>query len=131
MPIPRALARHHALAVSSGIFVASVEPRSPAEAAGLKDGDVILAFDDVPVGGSTICIAISPADRIDSPVALVVLRGGARRRLVVIPAGGIAALLRSRGQRVIKPRRTARRTASVRFAAPSLPAIAATWNFTV
>ena len=31
----------------------------------------------------------------------------------------------------IKPRRTARRTASVRFAAPSFPQIEATWNFTV
>ena len=32
---------------------------------------------------------------------------------------------------VINPRRTARRTASVRFAAPSFPEIDATWNLTV
>jgi S1-C subfamily serine protease len=86
VPIPRALARHHALAISSGIFVTSVEPKSPAEAAGLKDGDVIIAFDDVPVGGVDDLHRHLTADRIESPVGLMVLRGGARRRLVVTPA---------------------------------------------
>lgn len=86
VPIPRALARAHALAASSGIFVTSIEPSSPAEAAGLKDGDVIIAFADVPVGGIDDLHRHLTGDHVGVPAPLVVLRGGARRRLVVIPA---------------------------------------------
>jgi S1-C subfamily serine protease len=47
-PLPRRLVRGHNLTVSSGIFVVSVEPNSPAVRAGLKDGDIIIDFNDCP-----------------------------------------------------------------------------------
>src|SRR5207245_6483216 len=49
VPVPRALARAHQLAVSSGVFVASVEAGSPAATAGVRDGDIILSFAEQPV----------------------------------------------------------------------------------
>src|SRR3954467_15411374 len=51
IPIPRALARANQLAVSSGVFVTSVEPGSPALSAGVRDGDVIVAFAGTAVTG--------------------------------------------------------------------------------
>jgi S1-C subfamily serine protease len=47
-PLHRRLVRGHSLSVSSGIFVVSLEPNSPAQRAGLKDGDIIVAFNDFP-----------------------------------------------------------------------------------
>jgi S1-C subfamily serine protease len=86
VPIPRVLARANQLAVSSGVLVASVEPGSPATAAGVRDGDVILAFAGEPVTGIDDLHRLLTEDRIGQPVPLTILRAGARRQLTVIPA---------------------------------------------
>ncbi len=86
IPIPRALARANSLAVSSGVRVQSVEPNSPAAAAGLREGDVILSFADHAVSGVDDLHRLLTADFIAQPSRLVVLRGGARRVLHVVPA---------------------------------------------
>jgi S1-C subfamily serine protease len=44
-PLPRRLVRHFELAVESGVRVMSVEPGSPAAAAGIEGGDVIVGWD--------------------------------------------------------------------------------------
>ena len=50
-PLPRRMVRHFDLPVESGVRVTSVEPGSPAQSAGLEDGDVIVAWDGKPVAG--------------------------------------------------------------------------------
>jgi S1-C subfamily serine protease len=86
VPIPRALARANQLAVSSGVLVASVEPQSPAAAAGVRDGDVILAFAGEPISGVDHLHRQLTDDRIGAPSAVTVLRNGARRQLTLVPA---------------------------------------------
>ncbi|PWT80846.1 MAG: serine protease [Blastocatellia bacterium] len=86
VPIPRALARAHQLAVSSGVFVASVEPESPAAMAGIRDGDIILAFADEPVAGVDDLLRYLTDERIEVPCKVAILRATQRRTLTVIPA---------------------------------------------
>src|SRR6266566_491417 len=46
VPLHRRLVRGHHLQVSSGVFVAGIEPDSPGARAGLREGDLIVAFND-------------------------------------------------------------------------------------
>ena len=84
-PIPRAIARANQLVVSSGVRVQSVEPGSPAAVAGLREGDVILAFADRLVAGIDDLHRLLTADRIGDRLTVVVLRGTERRTLFVAP----------------------------------------------
>jgi S1-C subfamily serine protease len=86
VPVPRALARANQLAVSSGVLVTSVEPDSPARLAGLRDGDVILAFDGEVVSGTDDLHRLLTGDRIGRSAPLSILRGGRRRQLIIVPA---------------------------------------------
>ena len=85
-PIPRVLARAHALAAASGVFVASVEKDSPAAAAGLQEGDVILGFGETPVTGIDDLHRLLTEERIGVPATLAVLRRGVRRAVAIVPA---------------------------------------------
>ena len=85
VPIPRAVARANQLAVSSGVFVVSVEPDSPAAAAGLRDGDVVLAFAGEVVTGIDELHRHLTGDRIGVPAALTILRAAEKRQLTVVP----------------------------------------------
>jgi S1-C subfamily serine protease len=85
VPIPRAVARANQLAVSSGVFVISVERDSPAAVAGLRDGDVVLGFAGEPVAGLDDLHRALTGDRIGVPSPLVILRAAERRELTVTP----------------------------------------------
>jgi S1-C subfamily serine protease len=86
VPIPRALARANQSAVSSGVLVVSVEPQSPAAAAGVREGDVILAFAAEPISGVDHLHRHLTDDQIGVPSTVTILRNGARRQITVVPA---------------------------------------------
>jgi S1-C subfamily serine protease len=85
VPIPRAIARANRLAVTSGVFVTSVERESPAAAAGIRDGDVIVACGDAPVRGVDELHALLTGEHIGARLTLALLRGGERREITVTP----------------------------------------------
>jgi S1-C subfamily serine protease len=49
VPLHRRMVLFYKLPVETGVLVVSVEKQSPAEAAGIKIGDVIIAFNDQPI----------------------------------------------------------------------------------
>jgi serine protease Do len=71
--------------VSSGVAVVSIEPNSPATTAGVRDGDIILAFAGEAVTGIDDLHRRLTEDRIGVPSALTVLRRGQRRQLTIVP----------------------------------------------
>jgi S1-C subfamily serine protease len=86
VPIPRVLTRHHRLAVSSGVLVTSVEPKSPAAAAGLREGDVVIGCGDEAITAVGDLLRYLTDERVGVPTVLAVLRGNERRQLAVVPA---------------------------------------------
>jgi len=83
--VPRALARAHGIAAGAGILAVSVEKPSPADTAGLREGDIILAFAGTPVAGVDDLHRLLTDDRIGAPAPVVILRRGARRQLTIVP----------------------------------------------
>jgi S1-C subfamily serine protease len=83
--MPRQLARHHGLAISSAVRVESVESSSPASAAGFQPRDLIIAFDGQPVAGIDDLLRHLTEDRIGRPTLVTVVRGAQRLQLVVVP----------------------------------------------
>jgi S1-C subfamily serine protease len=86
VPIPRAVARANQLAVTSGVFVVSVESDSPAAKAGLKDGDVVIACAGTPVTGLDDLLRLLTEERIAQPTPVTILRSAQRRTVTVFPA---------------------------------------------
>jgi S1-C subfamily serine protease len=85
-PIPRALARTSNFAVTSGVLVASVDQGSPAAAAGIVPGDVIVSFAGTITAGVDDLHRLLTDERIGVPIAIVVLHRGTRRDLTITPS---------------------------------------------
>jgi S1-C subfamily serine protease len=87
VPLNRRVVRFFELAVDSGLLVVTVEPGSPAERAGLVDGDVIFAFAGQPVGGIDALVRLLTEERVGVATPLSLLRAGTRRiDTVITPA---------------------------------------------
>lgn len=67
------------------VKVTLVLPGSPAEEAGLQDGDLIMAVDGIEVAGVQQLRARIAGARIDQPLTLDIWRGGAKTSRPVLP----------------------------------------------
>jgi len=85
-----ALTRRHAqrfhLAVQGGVLVTGVAPESPAEDAGLRPRDIIIAIDNGVVGSVDDLQRQLTEDLIGRDAELSILRGGTQQTLRVRPA---------------------------------------------
>jgi S1-C subfamily serine protease len=85
VPLPRRLVRYYELPHESGILVVSFEPQSPAERAGLLEGDLIVAFDGQPIGGIDDLHRLLTDERVGRAAPCVVIRRTERLTLTVTP----------------------------------------------
>src|SRR5437899_2182861 len=85
VPLPRRIVRYYDLAVESGIFVISFENDSPARKGGVREGDIIVGFDDHPTAGIDDLHKLLSEDRIGHKSSLVIIRGTEKLSLNVVP----------------------------------------------
>jgi len=85
VPVPRTLARHHRLTAESGVKVLSVEKGSPAEAAGVLPGDVIVSLDRAAVSDVDDLQRLLGETTIGRSLPLALLRLTERHELAVVP----------------------------------------------
>ncbi len=83
--VPKAIARKQHLAVASGVAVASIEPASPAARAGLREGDVIVAYGGTAVTAVDDLQRVLTDEQVGKPAPVTILREWERRDLVVTP----------------------------------------------
>jgi S1-C subfamily serine protease len=83
--LPRRFRHEAGVAQASAVMVSAVEPRSPADRAGITAGDVVLALDQHAVTGADDLIRILTGEQIGRRVEVETLRDGKRRTVWLIP----------------------------------------------
>jgi len=83
--VPKAVARQQQLDTPSGVAVASVEPASPAAKAGLREGDVIVAYAGTAVTAVDDLQRVLTGEQVGVPAAITILRDWQRRDMMVTP----------------------------------------------
>jgi S1-C subfamily serine protease len=84
-PLNRTIARHYELKSPTGALVLAAEPGSPAQKAGLQEGDVIVDLGGEPVEGVDVLHRLLDEERIGRSTSMVVLRGSRRLEFKLVP----------------------------------------------
>jgi S1-C subfamily serine protease len=86
VPIHRRIVRFYRLPIGTGVLVVSVEKNSPAEHAGLREGDLIVAFNGQPVGSVHDLHKVLVGEQIGVSAKLTVIRHTEKLVLSILPA---------------------------------------------
>jgi S1-C subfamily serine protease len=86
VPIHRRIVRFYALPLETGVLVVSVEKNSPAENGGVREGDLIVAFNDQPIGSVHHLHKILVGEQIGVSARLTVIRHTEKLELAILPA---------------------------------------------
>jgi S1-C subfamily serine protease len=85
VPIHRRIVRFYGLPLETGVLVVSVEEKSPAERAGLRQGDLIVAFNGQPVGSVHDLHKVLVGEQIDVSARLTIIRHTEKLELPILP----------------------------------------------
>ena len=85
VPLPRRVTRYYNLPLQSGIMVVSVENGSPAQRAGLEEGDIIIALENQPTPGIDELHRLLTERQVGRLVPVTVLRRFEKKTLAIVP----------------------------------------------
>lgn len=85
VPLPRRTTRMFNLSRESGVYVVSVEPDSPAQRAGLREGDILVAYDGQPIGHVDDLHKLLTESRIGVPTSITLLRRTEKLEQTITP----------------------------------------------
>ena len=85
VPLSRRMVRVHDLQVERSVLVVSVEPDSPAEHAGLREGDVIVGYDERPIAGIDDLHRLLTEQQVGKTSALTIIRRAEKMTLEIVP----------------------------------------------
>ena len=85
VPLPRRLVQAHNLPVESGIQVVAIERNSPAERAGLREGDVIVGYGESATAGIDDLHRLLVEERVGVKSTVTLIRHGEKRVLEIVP----------------------------------------------
>jgi S1-C subfamily serine protease len=86
VPLHRRVVRFYSLPLETGVLVVSVEKNSPAERAGLRPGDLIVAFDGQPIGSVHDLHKVLVGEQIGVSASLTIIRHTEKLELPILPA---------------------------------------------
>ncbi len=81
----RTIARHYEIQTTTGALVLAAESDTPAQKAGLREGDIIVAIEGEPVEGVDVLHRLLTEEKIGVATRLTALRGSRRLEFHVIP----------------------------------------------
>ena len=85
VPLLRLAVRAHGLDSRGGILVTGVDAGSPAGAAGVREGDIIVGFAGRPVSGIDDLHRLLAAEMIGATTTVTVIRGAEKLDFDVVP----------------------------------------------
>ena len=85
IPLLRRIVRFYHLPVESGILVVSIEESSPAQRAGLLEGDIILAFDGQPVSGIDDLHKLLTEEKVGVKTTVTIIRRTEKLTIAIVP----------------------------------------------
>jgi S1-C subfamily serine protease len=86
VPLHRRIVRFYNLPLETGVLVVSVEKDSPAQRGGLREGDLIIAFNEQPIGSIHELHKMLMGEQIGVEAKLLVIRHTEKLVLAITPA---------------------------------------------
>jgi len=86
VPLHRRVIRFYNLRLETGVLVVSVEKDSPARSAGLREGDIIVGFNERPIATIHDLHKMLVSEQIGIPAKLVIIRHTEKLELSILPA---------------------------------------------